>query len=110
MAIIISKQAKKILDRAEVFVEKKQVRRPDPVLTPSSNDPDESVLAALWALPGRPSQTLMIVKRATGKAYRVLDYNPVTRIMRLGNEEYKGHEFTAPYTPDAEEKYTPLWR
>jgi hypothetical protein len=110
MAIIISKQAKKILNRSEVHVEKVKPVHKTGTLVPSTNDPNSSVLAALWALPGRPGQTLMIVKRATGRTYRVICYNPVTRVMGLASEELAGHTFDAPYTEDAEARYTPLWR
>ncbi len=137
MAVTISKKARSVLNKEEKRVERetvaaprvKEAKRdplirctrieplPSPLLQPSSMDPNKSVLAALWQMPGRPGETLMIVRRGSDRMYRVVDYNPVTGVAVLEhrrsgvtNPNKEVETFDTHVGPRTEEQYAPFWR
>ena len=71
----------------------------------------ESVLEALWVWPARKDQPLYIVNKKTGRTYKVVSYNPVTKQMVLENDTGKHvYKFNAQMTVQANEDYAPVWR
>jgi len=69
---------------------------------------ETSMVAALWALPARRGQTLMMVHRTNGRTFQVLEYNAATATILLKRMDGKG-EFKSKVTRDTEQ-YQPFWR
>lgn len=94
MPIFVTKGARKVLAKLKP--------NPPPLPTPEA-------LRALWALPGRPGETLLLLSRKNGKRYQVLKYRPAKGEVDLLNVD-GGNRFTAKVTPTAMASYDPAWR
>lgn len=119
MAIVFGKGVKKVLNTIQAKIEARmeladgpKPQRSDlPTIVQWTTDPEESMLAALWALPGRVNRKLYMVRKIDGKRRQVMSYNPVTRVITLRNSINEASEvtFETKMTQDIEELYFPRW-